>query len=103
MVPLGDRIAYFHGGELWIMNANGRHAHRVSAPDGGAWAPAWSPDGSRIAFLRFTGASEPGPVMDVEILTLKTGQVTKTGVQVLTDLNGPQWVSNTALLVNRYD
>ena len=102
--PAGDRIAYFHGGELWIMNANGRHAHRAYTGDGGAWAPAWSPDGSKIAFLRYTGTNESsGPVMDVEILNLSTGQATKTGVQVLTDLNGPQWVSNTALLINRYD
>ena len=100
--PDGGRIAYFHGGELWIMNASGGHAHHVYSDDGGTWAPAWYPDGSKIAFLSYTGENQPGPIMDVKILNLGTGHVAGTGTQVLTDLNGPQWVSDTELLINRY-
>ena len=102
--PAGDRIAYFHGGELWIMNANGQarpsgvrpRRRRVGARMVAGRIEDRLPVGTRARASR-------GPVMDVEILTLNTGQATKTGVQVLTDQNGPQWVSNTALLVNRYD
>ena len=41
--------------------------------------------------------------MDVESSPSTPGKATKIGVQVLTDQNGPQWVSNTELLVNRFD
>ena len=73
--PAGDRIAYFHGGQLWIMNTNGRHAHLVYVDPGSTWAPAWSPDGSMIAYLSYTGTNvSKGPVMDLNILTLATGK-----------------------------
>ena len=57
-----------------------------------------------IAFLRFSGnhAADGRPVMDVNVLTLGTGDVSSTGARVLTDGNGPQWVSDSALLINRY-
>ena len=102
--PDGKRIAYWSGGELWVMRADGSGTHRVHS-DGGVWAPAWSPDGTKIAYLKYVGNlhSSGAPIMDVRVLHLVTGKVTNLGEHVLTDANGPSWVSNDELLLNRWN
>jgi len=102
--PDGKRIAYWSGGELWVMRADGSGAHHVYT-DGGVWAPAWSTDGTKIAYLKYVGnlKTSGAPIMDVRVLHLHTGKVTNLGEHVLTDGNGPSWASNDTLLVNRWN
>jgi TolB protein len=63
--PDGTRIAYASGGfgdgQIWVMNANGSNQHQLTgcAPAdplpcaiGDDFGTAWSPDGTKIAFLR---------------------------------------------------
>jgi Tol biopolymer transport system component len=63
--PDGSKIAYHSGafaaGGIWVMNANGSNKHQLTgcAPAdevpcaaGDDFGPAWSPDGTKIAFLR---------------------------------------------------
>ena len=75
--PDGSKIAYHEGGfgdgGIWVMNADGGNKHQVSGCVAGApspcaqgddWGAAWSPDGSKIAFLRdynALGDSRIGP------------------------------------------
>jgi Tol biopolymer transport system component len=104
--PDGSQIARFSNGELWVMRADGSGDHLVYRHDGGTWAPAWSPDGSMIAFLRYDPTErsvDDGPLMKLRVLTLATMKVDSLPVRVETDLNGPQWTTNSSLLVNRYD
>ncbi|MCW2968066.1 MAG: hypothetical protein JWM71_1838 [Solirubrobacteraceae bacterium] len=50
--PHGNRIAFVRGrGGIWIMDADGRHAHRVVHIAGGVeQGVTWSPDGTRLLF-----------------------------------------------------
>ena len=60
--PDGQRIAFVsdrdfdpHGTEIWrdelyVMDADGGNVRRLTFSPGGAWSPAWSPDGSRITY-----------------------------------------------------
>ena len=53
--PDGRRIAFERDGdhpsaEIYVMNANGTHQHRLTGNPSVNGPPAWSPDGQRIAF-----------------------------------------------------
>ena len=63
--PDGSRIVFSSGfggsAGIWVMDANGSNQHQLTgcasgdpAPcaAGDDWGPAWSPDGTKIAFLR---------------------------------------------------
>jgi TolB protein len=39
-----------HGLRIWIMNADGSGLHPITPEQDGSAYPAWSPDGTRIAF-----------------------------------------------------
>lgn len=66
--PDGSRIVYAKGAEpnqgIWVMNADGSGQHQLTGcrtgdaspcATGDDFAPVWSPDGTKIAFLRFPG------------------------------------------------
>jgi WD40 repeat protein len=94
---------------LTIMDADGTHGQVVpGSPTDGVWAPRWSPDGTRIAFLtfvrRFAYVNVRGqirtPVCAVNILEVATGQITRLPTTVATDANAAVWISNDTLLVH---
>jgi len=59
--PDGSSIAYSTGAlgyvsaDIWVMNANGEQAHRVSEVGGDSayGSVVWSPDGQRLAYVRY--------------------------------------------------
>lgn len=58
--PKGDEIAMFKGNrqELWIMDASGENLRKIREVPPGEWIsnPAWSPTGTRLAYVRVRGS-----------------------------------------------
>jgi Tol biopolymer transport system component len=63
--PEGDRIAFAREGDIYVLNADGSGARRISDVTAQEAEPAWSPDGRWIAYVR----REPGtPVREIWIM-----------------------------------
>jgi hypothetical protein len=67
--PNGHQVAFilfpdsqvpFPNGELWMMNIDGSNPHKLADADAGhGYAPAWSPNGTQVAFVARENASDP--------------------------------------------
>jgi Tol biopolymer transport system component len=70
--------------EIYVVRSDGTHVRNLTdAPDSNEWGPAWSPDGTRIAFNSDRGGMPQVYVMNVD----------GTGVERLSDVEGeyPAW------------
>lgn len=61
--PLGRRLAYASGGQVWIAQADGSEARQVTTGAVPSGSPAWSPDGG---FLVYT--SGPAGQRDISVI-----------------------------------
>ncbi|HEV8436294.1 MAG TPA: protease, partial [Thermoanaerobaculia bacterium] len=60
------RIAFVYGGDLWIADANGGEARRLTSDPGLELFPHFSPDGKQIAFTGEYSGTKQVFVMDAE-------------------------------------
>lgn len=55
----GDRIVFSYGGDLWIVDARGGDARRLTSDEGLEYFPKFSPDGRSIAFTgQYSGSRQ---------------------------------------------
>jgi hypothetical protein len=104
--PDGTRISWFHDGNLWVMKADGSDQKQIVPKSGfdDAWASAWAPDGTKIAYLDCCTHTGSPTLLSVRVYDFRTKQTKRVGrLDASTDGNGPQWVSNDELLINRYN
>jgi TolB protein len=86
---LDEAIAFRQGdgddASIRVMLPNGTRARRVVRPAFGVDAPAWSPDGRRLAYIK----SSPGPTLFV--LDTKTGRTTRIAADYRNSAIYPAW------------
>jgi Tol biopolymer transport system component len=109
--PDGKRIAVDvrtdGGGEIWVVNADGTDAAVIVQQStdcaiscGDVALPAWSPDGSKLAFVRFQfGPSGlEGAVIEIQDIASGDRRVLYTAPSK-TALNYPRWSSDARSIV----
>lgn len=70
LAPAGDRLAFVYAGDIWLVDAGGGDAERLTGHPSGHAAPRWSPAGQQIAF----SSSRTGGG-DIYVLALDGGNV----------------------------
>ncbi|MHA2283343.1 MAG: TolB family protein [Promethearchaeota archaeon] len=91
----------FHG-DIWIMNADGSQAKKLTepkigknfTPPFGDFDPKLSPDGSKVAVMRHLD----GPNWHIIVVDVKTGKERNLSKSVATDAV-PEWSSDGKLLI----
>ena len=84
-IALPDSATPFPVGELWLMDTDGKNARPLADADSGhGYAPAWSPDSTRIAFVGRENPNDPRAdqaadalVSNIYIVDVATGQTSR--------------------------
>jgi Tol biopolymer transport system component len=102
--PDGKQIAYSPGppqGGIWVMQANGRKAHRVTLgqanPDQSADEATWSPDGKSIAFADMIRGQRQEDIFRVGANGKDLKRLTTSPAQE----NDPAWGPNGEIVYQR--
>ncbi len=98
-IALPDSATPFPTGELWVMDANGRNARTLAPADSGhGYAPAWSPDSTRIAYVHRENPDDPRAdqiadalVSNIYIVNLATGQTARVTRFANMLVESPRW------------
>jgi Tol biopolymer transport system component len=106
-IRIPDSATPFTQGELWTMKADGSQARRLAQADAGhGFAPAWSPDGTTIAFVarenpddRSADVSSDALVSNIRLVNLTDGSVESVTHLRQSRVEAPVWKPNAAIIV----
>ena len=113
--PDGSSIAFTHGVrapdgnltfEVWVMNADGSGERRLASLEGAsAEAPAWSPDGNKVAFIGTSGGiyRNSGVLYVIDIASGEITEVLRGTATARRHENRPIWLpdGNTLLVMTQ--
>lgn len=95
-VVVDESVSHYRNSDLYVLAVGGAEPHQITSGPGVDSEPAWSPDGSQVAFVRTT--------YDSGLIRFKTMVVDKTGkhLRVLSGcgssdcaFTSPRWVDDT--------
>lgn len=87
-IEMPDTSAPYPPGELWVMDVESGQAFRAASADGGhGYPPAWSPDGTKIAFVGRSNPAEPAS-RHLALYDLTTNALTTFDARLVT---APVW------------
>jgi Tol biopolymer transport system component len=86
--PVGGATAFVANGRIWLVDAPGAAPRAIDASEGKGFdfAPAWSPDGKRLAFARWDSRDRGG----IWIFDRKSGQLREV-TQDRGEYTKPSW------------
>jgi len=103
VVVLNTNPANPLGGEIWLMDLNGKLVRRITQNNYHEEYPKFSPDGNRIVFVRNTGGVAPGLGIEpkhneIFVYDLRTGAETRLTRNDVED-SAPDWSHDGEYLV----
>lgn len=90
VVVLNSTPANPLGGEIWLMDLNGKPVRRITQNNDHEEYPSFSPDGSKIAFVRNLGESLDPKNNEIFVYDLRTGTETRLTRNNVEDSH-PEW------------
>jgi len=105
-IKLPDSATPFPVGELWVMDADGKNPRPLAPADAGhGYAPAWSPDSTRIAFVGRDNPDDPAAdqsagalVSNIYIVDIASGAATRVTRFEGTLVEAPAWSADGSFL-----
>ena len=100
--PDGSRVAFVRENDgnfdIWIQNIDGSGLAQVTSSSYGDFEPAWSPGGTRLAFVSNRGSEGHVRHTSIYVIDLKTSAVRRaTDAGSATD-GGPAWLDGDTIL-----